>query len=66
MKAILAFKSQFYDPDSNEPETKISSKGFMDFIQARSREMGRQIGVEFGEGYTTEGIPGVRNLFDLL
>ena len=35
--SILAFKSQFHDPDSKEPESFISSPEFLDFIEARSR-----------------------------
>ncbi len=53
-EAVLAFKSQFYDPVSAEPFTPISGLDFQEFLRARAREMGRLIGVEFAEGYTTE------------
>lgn len=53
-ECILAFSSQFYDSASSEPETPISSKNYFKFLEARSREMGRLIGVEFGEGFTTK------------
>lgn len=53
-ECILAFSSQFYNPESKEPETPISSKLFFDFLEARSREIGRLIGVEFGEGFNTK------------
>jgi bacillithiol biosynthesis deacetylase BshB1 len=66
VEAIKAFRSQFFDPNSAEPNTYISSPEFMKFLEARSREMGHLIGVEFGEGFTKERHVGVRNLFDLV
>lgn len=51
LECIKAFSSQFYDPKSGEPETKLSGKDFFQFIEARSREFGRLIHVEFGEGF---------------
>ena len=65
MKSIQAYSSQFYNPDSKEPETMISSKGFLDFIEARMIEYGRILGVKYAEGYTASRIPGVESLFDL-
>jgi bacillithiol biosynthesis deacetylase BshB1 len=53
-EAFMAFKSQFYNPLSVEPETPISGPDFMEFLKARAREMGRLIGVEYAEGYTVE------------
>jgi bacillithiol biosynthesis deacetylase BshB1 len=64
--AIQAYKSQFFDPKSDEPETHISSKRFIEFIEARHRELGNKIGVPFAEGFTVERTIGVKNLFDLL
>ena len=52
MKAILSFKSQFYEP-GKESDTLISSKKFLDFIKGRSHEMGSSIQVEHGEGFTS-------------
>lgn len=65
MEAVLAYKSQFFDPDSNEPETPISSKNFLDSIKYRARDLGRIIGSEYGEGFTVERQPAVNSLFDL-
>jgi bacillithiol biosynthesis deacetylase BshB1 len=45
IESILAYKTQFYDPNSQEVETPISSKRFLNFLEARSREMGEVIGV---------------------
>ena len=65
MEAVFAYKTQFYDKRSKEPETPISSKNFTDSIEYRARDMGRLIGVEHGEGFNTERYPAVNSLFDL-
>ena len=65
MKAVLAYKTQFYDANSNEPETPITSKNFTDSIIYRSRDLGRLVGVEYAEGFTVERYPAVGSLFDL-
>lgn len=65
VKSIKAFKSQFYDPNSLEPESFISSPEFLDFIEARAKEFGHSINVKYGEGFTVEKMVGVSNLFDL-
>lgn len=64
--SIRAFKSQFHDPDSNEPSSYISSPEFMDFILARSQTMGHKIGVKLGEGFTSDRKIGVSSVFDLI
>ncbi len=53
-EAIMAYGSQFYDPKSDEPETPISSKNFIQSINYRARDLGRLVGVEYAEGFTTE------------
>ncbi|MEM8999596.1 MAG: bacillithiol biosynthesis deacetylase BshB1 [Bacteroidota bacterium] len=53
-EAILAYGSQFYDPKSNEPETPISSKNFIDSVNYRARDLGRLVGVAYAEGFTVE------------
>ena len=65
MECIMAFKSQFYDPDDTEENTPISSKAFMDFIIAKGRGFGRHAGFEFAEGFNVGRTIGVRSLFDL-
>jgi bacillithiol biosynthesis deacetylase BshB1 len=64
--SIRAYKTQFFDPASQEPETHISKPDFLNFIEARALELGHSIGVRYGEGFTKERNLGVRNLFDLL
>jgi N-acetylglucosamine malate deacetylase 1 len=66
IEAIKAYKSQFFDPGSKEPETYISKQDFFAFVEARSREMGHSIGVSYGEGFTKEKNIGVKDLFDLI
>lgn len=66
LKAIQAFRSQFFDPKSTEPETYISKPGFLKMIEARAIEFGHAIGTEYGEGFTVKRYPGVKSLFDLL
>jgi len=65
-EAILAFSSQFYNPNSKEPETPISSKDFLESVNAKMIVHGRQIGVKYAEGFTTSRYLGVNNLFDLI
>ena len=66
MKAIMAYKSQFFDPESTESDTYISSPKFMEMIKARGIHYGHEIGVEYGEGFTVERMPGVDSVFDLI
>lgn len=66
LATILAYSSQFYISDKGEPETPISSKSFIEFIKAKNRAYGREIGVDFAEGFTVERNIGVQNLFDLI
>lgn len=66
MDSIKAYTSQFYQPGSTEPETPISSKQFLDSHTRRAAEFGRQIGVEYGEGFTSRRYIGVNDISDLL
>jgi N-acetylglucosamine malate deacetylase 1 len=66
MNAIGAFKSQFYNPKSKEPETILTSPEFFDGLKARSREFGRKIGVVYGEGLISSRNVGAASLFDLM
>jgi len=65
MEAIKAYASQFYDPDSKEPDSPISGKNFIDSVVYRARDLGRLIGTEYGEGYNVERFLAV-NSFDNL
>jgi LmbE family N-acetylglucosaminyl deacetylase len=65
MECILAFKTQFFNPDSEEKETYISTPSFLKVVEARSRELGKAIGAEHAEGFTSRKLLGIDNLFDL-
>ena len=63
--SILAYSSQLYDPNSKEPESPISSKNFLESLNYRSRDLGRLVGVEHAEGFTSERYLAVNSLADL-
>ena len=65
MKSVLAYKTQFFDPTSKEPETPISSKNFTDSVKYRARDLGRLVNMDYAEGYTVERYAAVDSLFDL-
>ncbi len=68
LDSILAYSSQFFtaSSDSEEPQTYISSQGFLDQIKSRDALMGKRIGTKFGEGLMSENTPGVADLDKLL
>lgn len=66
LESIRAYKSQFFDPNSTEPETYISNPQFMKMIEARAIEFGHRIQVAYGEGFIQNQFIGVKNLFDLV
>ena len=51
LAALKAYETQFFNPESKEPETYISSVTFLEFLEARAREMGHFIGAKYGEGF---------------
>ncbi|TXE16073.1 bacillithiol biosynthesis deacetylase BshB1 [Psychroserpens burtonensis] len=65
MASVAAYKTQFYDPNSKEPQTPITSKNFTDSIKYRASDLGRLIGVDYAEGFTVERHVAVDSLFDL-
>ncbi|TDO24946.1 bacillithiol biosynthesis deacetylase BshB1 [Pedobacter duraquae] len=65
IKAIQAFKTQFYNPDHHEAETYISSPEFFESVLGRAREFGKSIGATFGEGFTSRKLLGIEDIFQL-
>ncbi len=65
VSSVLAYSSQFYDPKSNEPITPITTKNFLDSITYRAEDLGRLVGVDFAEGFTTERYLAVSSLDNL-
>lgn len=66
LQAVFTYKSQFHQKEADEPETPISSTNFRDSIRYRAQDLGRLIGAEYGEGFTTERYPAVNSIFDLI
>lgn len=66
MRAILAFRSQFYDENQMDgPKTPISGKDFLDFMEAKARVFGRPAQVQYAEGFICARTPAVGDLFQL-
>lgn len=61
IEACMAFKTQFYDPNSDEPETPITSKDFYESLTYRAQDLGRLSGVAYAEGFTTEKLIALKN-----
>lgn len=61
IEACLAYKTQFYDPNSTEPMTPIASKDFLESLTYRAQDLGRLSGVDFAEGFTTEKLIALKN-----
>jgi bacillithiol biosynthesis deacetylase BshB1 len=66
VESILAYSSQFYNPDSDEPETLIASKNFLESLNYRAQDLGRMIGTDYAEGFTVERYLAVNSLGDLI
>ena len=64
--SIQAYGTQFFNPASTEPATYLSNQEFAKFMEARAREFGHMIGVEFGEGFTVARPVGVTDVTMLL
>jgi bacillithiol biosynthesis deacetylase BshB1 len=66
LACIRAYKTQFYDPASSEPETYISSPAFLESVIGRDAMFGKTIGTTHAEGFTSERLFGVKKFNDLL
>lgn len=66
IEAVMAYSSQFFDPNSSEPETPISSLAFLDSLKERAKDLGRMINVNYAEGFTAARLVGVNKLSDLM
>lgn len=61
IEACLAYKTQFYNPDSDEPVTPIATKDFLESLTYRAQDLGRLSGVQYAEGFTTEKLLAFKN-----
>lgn len=66
MQAVKAFSSQFYNPNSKEPESPLTAKIFMDYLKGRMTDMGRYIQVDYAEGFTLSRPAGIHSFSDLI
>lgn len=66
MAAIRAHRSQFYDPNSTEPETRLSTREFLIQLENRSRFFGSLIGVSAGEPFFVREALNVEDPISLL
>lgn len=62
---IKCFSSQFFDPESTEPETPLSGQDFFDFIAGKAKTYGRHIGAEYAEMFTAHRYIGVDDITKL-
>ena len=60
--AMRAFESQFHKDGSAEPPTILAQKSFLEMIEARAREFGLMINVEFAEGFLANRPPRIPDL----
>lgn len=65
LASIKAFKTQFFNPELDGPDTYISSPDFFESVIGRAREFGKSIGTTYAEGFTCRKLLGVNSLFDL-
>lgn len=61
LKAVMCYKTQFFNPHLNEPETYISSPEFFETVKARAMMLGKRIGVKYAEGYITRKMVGINS-----
>ncbi|WP_142685119.1 bacillithiol biosynthesis deacetylase BshB1 [Chitinophaga polysaccharea] len=66
LEAIKSFSSQFLAPKDHEPQTYISGSGFFDSVIYRAKMLGKMVGVEYAEGYTSAKMIGIRSLADVI
>jgi len=62
MEAILAYRSQFYNEASQEPETYISKPKFLEALEGRMLLWGKIVGATYAEGFNTRRETGIRDL----
>lgn len=61
LKSVLCYKTQFYNPELDEPETYISNPEFFEAVKARAMMLGKRIGVKYAEGYISKKMVGVKS-----
>ena len=54
MRAVRAYKSQLYDAQSTELETRLTTADFLERVEVDLRQYGNLIQVKYGEGFFSE------------
>lgn len=65
LACIQAFSTQFYNPESTEIETPISTKNYLDYVLSKDKVFGKQINVDYAEGFICEQPSGIEDLFHM-
>lgn len=63
--AVMAYSTQFYNPNSTEPISPIATKNFTESIEYRAKDLGRLVFVDYAEGFTVERYVAINSLTDL-
>jgi bacillithiol biosynthesis deacetylase BshB1 len=63
---VRAHKSQFFDPESKEPETLLSAPTFLEMINTKMKYWGELIGVTHAEAFLTTEPFAIPDLVDAL
>jgi len=66
LEAVKAYKTQFFNPNSDESETIISSQGFLDSVSYRAKDLGRQANCEYAEGFIVNQLLKVNSLLEIV
>jgi bacillithiol biosynthesis deacetylase BshB1 len=61
-RALLAYRSQLHDPDSDSPQTYLSKPDFLEQIRSFHRHLGNLSGCRYGEGFFLSRLPRVNDL----
>ncbi len=61
LQAIRAYGTQFHNPELDEPQTYISTPGYLDSVIYRHKMFGKMIGVDYAEGFVTEKMIGIES-----
>ena len=65
VEAVESYKTQFYNSESDESETIISTKNFLESVRYRAKDLGRQTGCEYAEGFISYQLQKINSLLDI-
>ena len=65
ISAVDCYKSQFYNPSSDEINTPISTKNFIKSVRYRAADLGRLTNLDYAEGFISDRLIALDSIFDL-